>query len=276
MWVGCKVEPPPAKAWWCPEVCLRFVVVEKLKYHRLKPGGVPNSDDSHIPTLLVLTLAKLLTECIINSPGRLLVKHPILRLLLAVLTFSIGVGLDRLTTKRRSVVEAAANVMYEARRPVAPTPHFIFRGESALPVSPPKPTLIFDYDLQKFYPLADYALTGKRPKGLSKDDSFFVTIWHLDDTDTSHDYVAFSIFDERGNTDLFASFALVTERRLFFVTQPTDEGFVYRFNGEFLRRGVIIDSAEGEVVLKGTLTKTKHDRTLVEWPVRFKVIHEGC
>src|SRR5215470_309508 len=190
----------------------------------------------------------------------------IVRLLVAALTFSVGVGLDRLLTSRPNQLEKATPIVLN--KPIAIA--------APTPVRPAKPTLIFDYDLEKFYPLADYALTGKRPKGLSKDDSFFITIWHLDDTDTSHDYVEFSIFDERGNTDLLASFALVTERRLFFVTQPTDEGFVYRFNGEFLRRGVIIDSAEGEVVLKGTLTKTKHDRTLVEWPVRFKVIHEGC
>ena len=36
-----KGEPPPAKAWWCPELYLLSVVAEKLKHHRLKPGGVP-------------------------------------------------------------------------------------------------------------------------------------------------------------------------------------------------------------------------------------------
>ena len=111
-------------------------------------------------------------------------------------------------------------------------------------------------------------------KDLRWDDSFFIKIW--DGDESSRDYVWFSVFDERGNTDLWASFALVTERRLFFVTQPTDQGFVYRFDGEFLRRGVIFDSDEGEPVLKGTLTKSKNNRTLVEWPVKFKVIHQGC
>ena len=201
-------------------------------------------------------------------------KHLILRLLVAVLTFSTGVGVNRLRPKRRSVVKATTNVMYETGRSVAPAPHFIFRGESALPVITPKPTLIFDYDPKKFWPVAHYAFTGKRPKGLSVDDSFFIKIWHFDEQ--SDDSVWFSVFDERGNTDLWASFALVTERRLFFVTQPTDEGFVYRFDGEFLRSGVIFDSAEGEVVLSGTLTKSKDNRTLVEWPVKFKVIHHGC
>jgi hypothetical protein len=35
-----EVEVPPAKAWWCPEEGKGLFVVEKLKYHRLKPGGV--------------------------------------------------------------------------------------------------------------------------------------------------------------------------------------------------------------------------------------------
>ena len=195
-------------------------------------------------------------------------KYLILRLLIAVLTFSAGLGLDRFLTSRHSQLEKATPIL--SNEPIA--------AEAAIappmPVSPPKPTLIFDYDLDKFDPQAHYVLTGKSPKGLSRDDSFFIKIWHMDET--SHDYVRFSVLDERGDTDLWASFALVTERRLFFVTQPSDLGFVYRFDGEFLRRGVIFDSAEGEVVLKGTLTKSKDNRTLVEWPVKFKVVHQGC
>ena len=192
----------------------------------------------------------------------------IIRLLLAVLTFSAGLGFDRLLTSRPNRLERATpNVSYEpiAAEAVIAAP---------MPVSPPKATLIFDYDPEKFWPVAHYAFTGKRPKGLSRDDSFFIKIWHFDNSDK--DFVWFSIDDERGNTDLWASFALVTERRLFFVTQPSDLGFVYRFDGEFLRHGVIFDSAEGEVVLKGTLTKSKDDHTVAEWPVRFKVIHQGC
>jgi len=192
----------------------------------------------------------------------------IIRLLVAVLTFSAGLGLDRLLTSRPKQLERATpNV---AQKPIAA------EAVIAVPMSiiPPKPTLIFDYNPEKFWPVANYAFTGKRPKGLAWDDSFFIKIWHWDES--LHNYVWFSVFDERGNTDLWASFALVTERRLFFVTQPTDEGFVYRFDGEFLRGGVIFDSAEGEQVLKGTLTKSKNNRTLVEWPVKFKVVHEGC
>jgi len=198
------------------------------------------------------------------------VKQVILRSFVALLTFSVGVGFDQyLISKPKHLKNVPPNISYEPMGRVSAVVAAV-----PMPLSPPKPTLIFDYDPEKFWPVAHYAFTGKRPKGLSRDDSFFIKIWHFDNSDK--DFVWFSIDDERGNTDLWASFALVTERRLFFVTQSSDLRFVYRFDGEFLRHGVIFDSAEGEVVLKGTLTKSKDDRTVAEWPIRFKVIHQGC
>jgi len=38
---SCEVEVPPAKARWCPSNFVSRFVATKLKYHRLKPGGVP-------------------------------------------------------------------------------------------------------------------------------------------------------------------------------------------------------------------------------------------
>jgi len=35
-----EVEVPPAKAWWCLTGSKNVIVAMKLKYHRLKPGGV--------------------------------------------------------------------------------------------------------------------------------------------------------------------------------------------------------------------------------------------
>jgi hypothetical protein len=96
------------------------------------------------------------------------VKHLILRLLVALLTFSAGWGLDRLLTSRPKQLERATPIVsYE---PIAAEAVIV----RPIPVSPPKPTLIFDYDTKKFEPLADYAFTGKRPKGLAWDDSFFI------------------------------------------------------------------------------------------------------
>jgi hypothetical protein len=197
-------------------------------------------------------------------------KQLMVRVLLALFTFSLGVGLDRLLTLNPKHIEKTPPVLSdETKSLVHATSHFVFRGT---PVRA-KPTLIFDYDTEKFWPEGSYAIIGKRPKGFSKDDYFFIEIWRGDDTDQ---HVWFSILDDRGNTDVTASFALVTEKRLIFVTQPSSDGFVYRFDGEFLRRGAIYDAPEGKAVLKGTLTTSKDNRTVAEWPMRFAVVHDGC
>jgi len=195
-------------------------------------------------------------------------KHLLLRLIVALLTFSTAVGFDGLLISQPSSVEkvlpidSCASTSVVTMGPVLPTP-----------LSTPKPTLIFDYDPEKFWPEGNYAIVGKRPKGFSRDDYFFIEIWQGDHTD---EHVWFSILDDRGNTDLSASFALVTDQRLFFVTQPSPDGLVYRFDGEFLRRGEIFDAPEGTAVLKGVLTTSKNDRTVAEWPMRFAIVHDGC
>jgi len=35
-----EIEVPPAEAWWCPGAGEKILVALKLKYHRLKAGGV--------------------------------------------------------------------------------------------------------------------------------------------------------------------------------------------------------------------------------------------
>jgi len=195
------------------------------------------------------------------------VKH-IIRLIVALLTFSTGVGLDRLLSSKPTRVEKAPPtvsnqpISFVAAEPVLPAP-----------LSTPKALLIFDYDTEKFWPEGSYEIAGKRPKGFAKSDNLYIQIWK---EDASHVHLLFSIFDDRDNNDLPASFALVTERRLFFVTQPSSDGFVYRFDGEFLRRGSFSDAPEGKAVLKGTLTKSRDNRTVAEWPMKFAVAHDGC
>ena len=39
-----KLISPPAKAWWCPEVCLKFRCSCEIEVPRLKPGGVQTKD----------------------------------------------------------------------------------------------------------------------------------------------------------------------------------------------------------------------------------------
>src|SRR5262245_39148483 len=220
----------------------------------------------------------ILTSANLPGPGKIelaqeatSMKHLILRLIVALLTFSTGIGLDRLVNSKPAQVEKAPPIVsYQPVSFVAPEP---VAASAPMPLSSPKPILIFDYDPEKFWPEASYATTGTRLKGSSRYDSFVIERWRGDHAD---EFVWFSIFDDRGNTDLRASFALVTDQRLFFVTQPSPEGDVYRFDGEFLRRGYIDDVPEGKAVFKGILTKSKDNRTFAEWPMSFAVAHDGC
>jgi hypothetical protein len=198
------------------------------------------------------------------------VKQLFLRLIAALLAFSIGVGLDRLVNSKPAQGKKPPIV---SSQPLSSGAAYSVVAAAPTPLSTPKPTLIFDYDAGKFWPEGNYAIVGKRPKGFSRDDYFFIEIWQGDHTD---EHVWFSVLDDRGNTDLSASFALVTDKRLFFVTQPSSDGFVYRFDAEFLRRGAIYDAPERKAVLKGTLTISKDNRTVAEWPMRFGVVHDGC
>ena len=237
-------------------------------YKRVRPISQlqQNPDDNHIPPLLILTSATLLVGRIINSPGRLLVKHIILRLLLALLTFSAGVGLHRLTSKRKPVEKSAISELYRSSRAsVAPTSHFLFRGESVLPSS----RVICDYNPAKFDPVAELHAVGKKKKCLAA-VSFLLLSTGTDGQ------VTVSISDLGGQETPETKLALVTDRRLFFVTDQTSDGFEYRFDGEFLLSGTLYEAPEGKVVLKGTLTKSKNGRAVVEWPLKFEVVQDRC
>lgn len=190
-------------------------------------------------------------------------KHLILRLLVALLTFSTAVGLDRLRSKRKPVEKSAVFELYRSTR--APTSHFTFRGGSVLP----SPQVICDYDPAKFDPVAELHAVGKKKKSLAA-VSFLLLSTGTDKQ------VTVSISDLGGQETPETKFAFVTDRRLFFVTGPASDGFEYRFDGEFFQSGTLYEAPEGKVVLRGTLTKSKNGRTVVEWPLKFEVVQDRC
>jgi hypothetical protein len=74
-----------------------------------------------------------------------------------------------------------------------------------------------------------------------------------------------------------ANFALVTERKLFFVTSKgTESEFEYRFDGEFVKTDFEEFADKNIEVLRGTLTKTKDGRKIAEHTVSFRMEHLGC
>jgi hypothetical protein len=137
--------------------------------------------------------------------------------------------------------------------------------------SSPKATIICDYDPDEFYPVADLYLIGKVPESIGDTSVNFLIM-----SSEVEDQVTVSISELGGRETPKTNFALVTSRRLFFVTDKTADGFEYRFDGQFLCQGDLYDAPEGKAVLKGTLTQSKNGRTVAEWPMRFAVVHEGC
>jgi hypothetical protein len=72
-----------------------------------------------------------------------------------------------------------------------------------------------------------------------------------------------------------AIFALVSERRVFLVTPAFEEGFEYRFDGEFLRPD-LWSVNQNIAVLRGTLTKTRKGRKVAERVVSLRFEEDQC
>jgi hypothetical protein len=142
--------------------------------------------------------------------------------------------------------------------------------------SKPSSILIFDYDARRLNPDAVYTFLNGNPKGFGKHDYIYIEISRkIEAIENTTDHVAFGISKADGFEALPASFALVTNSRVFFATGKTSDGFEYRFDGQFLRSGNIA-VALGKNVLKGKLTKTKNGRTVKEWTVKLGIAEDAC
>lgn len=198
-----------------------------------------------------------------------------LRLVIVLLTFSLGVGLDRLITSQHEVdntpqITTLAPISFVALDPLPPplpTPAV---------TSEPSPILIFDYDARRLNPDAVYTFLNGNPKGFGKHDYIYIEISRkIEAIENTTDHVGFGISRDDGFEALPASFALVTNNRVFLATGKTSDGFEYRFDGQFLRNGEIA-VALGKNVLKGKLTKTKNGRTVKEWTVKLGIAEDAC
>jgi len=202
-------------------------------------------------------------------------RRAVLWIIVIMTTFMIGIGFDRAV---RTFVAS------QIPSPAEPKPVAIYLPEpasevtqtiaSTTPTAPdkPKPTFILDFNRDKFWPWADFQAIGPLPttfeidsiqvgiNGFSTHPGFI----GVDSTQDSH---------QSAN----AVFALVTERRLFFVTERMpDSEFEYRFDGEFLHTDFEGLAGTNTPVLRGILRKTKNGRTIAECTVSFRAERLGC
>jgi hypothetical protein len=187
-----------------------------------------------------------------------------------LITFAIGTGFDSL--RRYLFTEKSPAV---AKLEAAPLEIDVPEVEKAPPLpepAAPAPNLIFDYNREKVNHYGALYIMGPAPEGF-KDFSYIE--FAAPGVHESSGYI--TVYTENFSQWAPADFALVTERYLYFTTEPGKEkGFQYRFEGEFLIKN--FDSVEGKNkgAVRGKLTKSLNGKTLAEQTVTFRVEYMGC
>lgn len=201
-------------------------------------------------------------------------KSVLLFLLTPLITFTLGVGVTRLLTKTpavetppQPVVERLTDIPAPDAQSYAPAPQ--------VQSQPPAPTFILDYPDKAYGIAATFFITGEKPKEFR--DFNFIEVYIPGDRNVNT--ASISVLEEANKVwnSFNASFALVTERKLFFVTSKgTESDFEYRFEGEFVQRDFQNLAGKEVVALRGTLTKTKDGRKIAEGTFNFYIEHVGC
>lgn len=192
-----------------------------------------------------------------------------------LVTFALGIAVHGLFWQPRINFDPPPRAQAVSLAPVE------LRKEPIAPISlvtaaTPEPILVLDYDREKFSPWGVFYIMGNKPKAFANFHSLEVGLnAHVE---AGEGYISVNTLRPDANWDSArANFALVTERRLFFVTSPTRNSEVeYRFDGQFLRTN--FDAVKGKkiAVLRGTLTKTKNGRKIAEHTSSFRMEHLGC
>jgi hypothetical protein len=206
-----------------------------------------------------------------------MIKRFILYIAAPLLTFLLGEGIDRVIWQRPmkdvpAVSVAPATPNLEPHQEVIPV---VAAAAAPEPAATPAPVLILDFPREKFMPYAAYFIMGRTPKEFADFNSLELGMPHDGDVSDAYIRVYETANDVWESYD--ASFALVTEQKLFFVTSKgSNSEFEYRFDGEFVRTDFEVVAGKNKAVLRGTLTKTKDGRRVAEHVVSFRMEHIGC
>lgn len=202
-------------------------------------------------------------------------KRTLLRILVSLIAFTAGLTLSHLSGLFTSVdsppqvteVKPVESVQLAIPAPPPPIP---------MPIESPKPTVILDYDINRFSPDGTYVIKGRVPKAFEKFDSFWIYA-QIQNTERPNVGLALEGQSESSAYEIKeAVFALVTQKKFVFVTTPFEDGFEYRFDGQFLRSRYLLDYPEGTPVLQGTLTKSRNGKTVAEATVTLEIAMDGC
>lgn len=205
-------------------------------------------------------------------------KRMILRVVVLVLTFVVGIAADWFFLRRTVNNTPAACFETASPAPVAPplAPVVPAAVVAPAPAATPVPHFILDYDPDTFFPYGVYYLMDPKPKDFEGLEGFeFGAPGH-----SLKDGAYISVYRRYSDDSLGgpnAVFGLVTKRRFVFATsKSTDTGVEYHFEGEFLRTDFDAVTDKNIAVLRGVLTRTLDGRTLVKHTVSFKFVYMGC
>jgi hypothetical protein len=200
----------------------------------------------------------------------------IIRLIVALLTFSIGISFVLIFNAFRQTDDVTNFQVPEvpsATFHLPSPPEFINSVEST-------PKFIFDYDPTKFHPRGDYYILGKKPKEFSEFEVFELAAYEWIGM-TSIDKAsgnAIIVTNSNGTENIYYTVTgSVTKERLTFIATPEfEKDFEYRFDGQFLKGGQISKASKSQAVVKGKLTKLKNGVKIAESKVKFRVEYLGC
>ena len=195
-------------------------------------------------------------------------KRLIFRVSMLVLTLLLGIALERVRSRESVQMQVPQPVGVSILEPAAAS------VTVAPPVETPARHMVFDYNPEAFHPEGGYVLMGRKPKEFDEFQYMFLELDKVVD-DQLWGFISVGTMTNDKHEDQNASFGLVSERRVFFVTQTFNGGFAYRFDGEFLRRD-LLSSNQNTAVLRGTLTKTIKGRKVAERVVSFRIEEDHC
>ena len=199
-------------------------------------------------------------------------RRVILRIVALLITFALGTGADSL---RRYVFTKKAPVA-KLEAPPFQVPAPLFPPTVPFPEpAPPAPNLVLDYNHERIDHYGALYIMGPAPEGFRDFECIALGLSGAY-IDEDPDYI--NVFGNKRTGEWTpANFALVTERYLYFTTGASKEqGFQYRFEGEFLVKNFAAVAGKNKSVVRGTLTKSRNGRTLAERTITFRMEYMGC
>jgi len=190
------------------------------------------------------------------------------RLLVAIATFLIG---------------ATSHWVFDSHKRASPGPKsewvriaFQDRDESPEQSLSAEPEVVFDYDPAEFNPRGDYFILGRKPKAFREFDCLQLAV-DDDSNGKVSGQVMISTYAEQMYDAIYATSGLVNKQRISIVFKPRfEEDVGYRFEGEFLRQGVLWRAGKSRAVLKGRLSKIRGGEKIAEAVVKLRIEYLGC